>query len=88
MDVQAMVDLFAELAKLGRPVIINEFNAAEIYSPLNQGIPYNDTAALQKALASPENAAAASDLANFIELRYAHTFVVREHWIIGPQPRA
>ena len=48
---------------------------------------FDNVEALNAAIASPENDAAAADLANFIELRYAHTFVVREHWIIGPDPR-
>jgi len=48
---------------------------------------FDDVAALRAALDSPENKAAAADLANFIEMKYAHTFVVEEHWIIGPEPR-
>jgi hypothetical protein len=39
------VDLFAELGKLGKPIIINELNAGEIYAPA-QGKPYNDAQAL------------------------------------------
>jgi hypothetical protein len=39
------VDLFEELRKIGKPIIINEFNAAEIYAPLkNQA--YDDANAL------------------------------------------
>jgi len=49
---------------------------------------FDDAAALRKALESPENVEAADDLRNFIELKYAHSFVVEEHWIIGPEPRA
>jgi uncharacterized protein (TIGR02118 family) len=48
---------------------------------------FDDVAALRTALDSPENIAAAADLPNFIEMKYAHTFVVEEHWIIGPEPR-
>jgi hypothetical protein len=40
-------DIFAELKKLGKPVIINEFNAAEIYDPKNLHKPYNDAKALR-----------------------------------------
>lgn len=45
------VDIFSEFKKLDKPVIINEFNAAEIYDPKNRNKPYND----QKALASLKN---------------------------------
>jgi uncharacterized protein (TIGR02118 family) len=48
---------------------------------------FDDVPALQAALDSHENAVAAADLPNFIEMKYAHTFVVEEHWIIGPDPR-
>jgi len=48
---------------------------------------FDDVEALSKALASPENAVAGADLSNFIELKYVHTLVVQEHWIIGPEPR-
>ncbi|GLQ89022.1 hypothetical protein GCM10007898_25940 [Dyella flagellata] len=39
------IDVFAEMKKIGKPVIINEFNAAEIYTPL-KGKPYDDAKAL------------------------------------------
>ena len=48
---------------------------------------FDSVAALRTALDSPENKAAAADLPHFIEMKYAHTFVVEEHWIIGPEPR-
>ena len=48
---------------------------------------FDNVAALRVALDSHENAVAAADLPNFIEMKYAHTFVVEEHWIIGPEPR-
>jgi uncharacterized protein (TIGR02118 family) len=48
---------------------------------------FDNVAALRAALDSPENAAAAADLLHFIEMKYAHSFVVEEHWIIGPEPR-
>jgi hypothetical protein len=46
-DLIGGIDLFQELRKFGKPVIINEFNAAEIYAP-KHGKPYDD----QKALVS------------------------------------
>lgn len=40
-------DIFAEMNKLGKPIAINEFNAAEIYAPVNNPPePYNDAQAL------------------------------------------
>ncbi|WP_266170501.1 hypothetical protein [Dyella subtropica] len=39
------VDLFAELKKIGKPIIVNEFNAGEIYSP-TRSMPYDDAKAL------------------------------------------
>jgi uncharacterized protein (TIGR02118 family) len=48
---------------------------------------FDDVAALEQALNSPAGMAAAADLPNFIEPKYAHTMVCREHWIIGPEPR-
>lgn len=39
------IDVFAEMRKLGKPVIVNELNAAEIYAPLH-GKPYDDAKAL------------------------------------------
>jgi hypothetical protein len=41
-----VVDIFAEFRKIGKSVIINEFNAAEIYAPKNKNTPYDDTKAL------------------------------------------
>jgi len=40
------VDIFSELGKLGKPVIINEFNAGEIYAPKYEHKPYDDAKAL------------------------------------------
>jgi hypothetical protein len=42
---KGVANLFAELHKIGKPVIINEFNAAEIYAP-QKGLPYDDAKAL------------------------------------------
>jgi hypothetical protein len=42
----AIVDIFAEFKKIGKPVITNEFNAGEIYAPKNNNTPYSDTKAL------------------------------------------
>ncbi|MBW4577614.1 MAG: EthD family reductase [Aphanothece sp. CMT-3BRIN-NPC111] len=48
---------------------------------------FDDVEALEKALNSPEGKEAEQDLANFIEPKYAYTFVADEHWIIGPEFR-
>jgi uncharacterized protein (TIGR02118 family) len=48
---------------------------------------FDSVTALETALHSTENAASAQDLPNFIEMKYAYTFVAQEHWIIGPEPR-
>lgn len=42
---------------------------------------------LSAALASPEFRAAEDELSSFVEARYLHELVVREHWIIGPEYR-
>lgn len=39
------IDVFAEMKKIGKPVIVNELNAAEIYAPLH-GQPYDDAKAV------------------------------------------
>lgn len=48
---------------------------------------FDDVRSVEKMMRSPQFAEASADLANFIELKYAHTFVTQEHWIIGPQAR-
>jgi len=48
---------------------------------------FDSVTALDTALQSPANAASEHDLPNFIEMKYAYTFVAQEHWIIGPEPR-
>ena len=46
---------------------------------------FDDAAAADAALASPEFAAAFTDDApHFLDTRYLHRMVVRENWIIGP----
>lgn len=45
---------------------------------------FDSPEAVDAALASPENAAGAADLANFLELKYAHVLLMREHWVTGP----
>jgi uncharacterized protein (TIGR02118 family) len=45
---------------------------------------FDSPEALNLALASPENQASAADLGNFLELKYAHMMLTREHWVIGP----
>jgi uncharacterized protein (TIGR02118 family) len=49
---------------------------------------FDSVEALQAALNSPENQASVQDLPHFVEMKYAYTFVAKEHWIIGPEPRA
>jgi hypothetical protein len=36
---------------------------------------------------SPEYQESTADLENFIEMKYVHSFVTNEHWIIGPEFR-
>lgn len=48
---------------------------------------FDDLAALEQALGSPQFARAEEDLMSFVVPRYIHRLVVAEHWVIGPQPR-
>ncbi|MGW0807709.1 EthD domain-containing protein [Nonomuraea sp. NPDC002799] len=48
---------------------------------------FDDGDALAAALRSPEFRQADEDLRTFTEERYLHRMVVREHWVIGPEPR-
>ena len=48
---------------------------------------FDDSAALDAALASPEMAAVDDDFATLVEPRYVHKLAAREHWILGPDPR-
>ena len=48
---------------------------------------FDDVGAIQRMMDSPAFRKAQADLINFIEPKYAHTFVTKEHWIIGPQSR-
>lgn len=48
---------------------------------------FDDIQSLEKALNSPQGKESEWDLANFVEPKYAHTFVAKEHWIIGPKFR-
>ncbi|PIG90980.1 EthD family reductase [Gloeocapsopsis sp. IPPAS B-1203] len=48
---------------------------------------FDDIQAIEKMLESDENKESAADLANFVELKYAHSFITDEHWIIGPESR-
>jgi len=43
---------------------------------------------LDRALKSPEGSAVLADLRTFVEPKYLHQIVCREHWIIGPEPRS
>ncbi|GJF35099.1 hypothetical protein KNE206_77990 [Kitasatospora sp. NE20-6] len=46
---------------------------------------FEDEAALQAAVDSPEFARAEEDLKQFVEPRYLHRMAVREHWVIGTE---
>ncbi|WP_327583545.1 EthD family reductase [Nonomuraea sp. NBC_00507] len=48
---------------------------------------FDNVDALSAALNSPEFRQAEEDLRTFTEPRYIHRLVVREHWVIGPEPR-
>ena len=49
---------------------------------------FDDLAALQATLASPEwTEDVVADLHTFVEPRYVHTMAAREHWVVGPQER-
>jgi uncharacterized protein (TIGR02118 family) len=48
---------------------------------------FDDMEAMSSALASPEFERVAHDLKSFVEPRYIHRMVAREHWIIGPETR-
>jgi uncharacterized protein (TIGR02118 family) len=49
---------------------------------------FDNADALAEALKSPEFLQAEEDLRTFTEPRYIHRMVVREHWVIGPDPRS
>jgi uncharacterized protein (TIGR02118 family) len=49
---------------------------------------FDDTAAIEAMMQSPEYRESTEDLSNFIEMKYAHSFVVKEHWVIGPEFRS
>jgi uncharacterized protein (TIGR02118 family) len=48
---------------------------------------FDNIEALANMMTSPENVESAKDLDHFVELKYAHTMVTKEHWIIGPEFR-
>jgi uncharacterized protein (TIGR02118 family) len=48
---------------------------------------FDDVAALTAALDSPEFRRAQEELNSIVEPRYVHDLIVRENWIIGPEPR-
>ncbi|MFF4418728.1 EthD family reductase [Streptosporangium sp. NPDC001559] len=48
---------------------------------------FDDLDALENALGSAAYKQATEDLLEFVEPRYVHRLVTRQHWIIGPEPR-
>jgi uncharacterized protein (TIGR02118 family) len=48
---------------------------------------FDDADALTAALESPEFKLVEADLGRFVEPRYVHRMVTREHWVIGPESR-
>jgi uncharacterized protein (TIGR02118 family) len=48
---------------------------------------FDDLDALAGALASPQFQMAEKELLSFVQQRYLHEMVVREHWVIGPESR-
>jgi uncharacterized protein (TIGR02118 family) len=48
---------------------------------------FDDVEALSAALETPEFKQVNEDLRTFVEPRYIHDMVMREHWVIGPDPR-
>jgi uncharacterized protein (TIGR02118 family) len=49
---------------------------------------FDDVSAIEAMQKSPEYQESTADLPNFIEMKYAYSFVTKEHWIIGPEFRA
>lgn len=45
---------------------------------------FEDVKAIERMLQSPEYQESIADLSNFVESKYIHNFVTKEHWIIGP----
>lgn len=45
---------------------------------------FDNPDAAKAAMASPEHATAAADLPNFLEMKYLHNLLMKEHWTIGP----
>jgi uncharacterized protein (TIGR02118 family) len=48
---------------------------------------FDDVDALSTALETPEFKQVNEDMQTFVEPRYIHDMVTREHWVIGPKPR-
>ncbi|MEO6082645.1 MAG: EthD family reductase [Umezawaea sp.] len=48
---------------------------------------FDDVDALTAALASPEFQRADDELRSFVQDRYLHELVTKEHWVIGPEER-
>jgi uncharacterized protein (TIGR02118 family) len=48
---------------------------------------FDDVESLNAAMRSPEMDKSNRDDPNFVNSRYVFSMIVREHWIIGPEPR-
>ncbi|PSB03204.1 EthD domain-containing protein [Merismopedia glauca] len=48
---------------------------------------FDSVQAIEEMKLSPEYQESTADLENFIEMKYAHSFLANEHWIIGPEFR-
>ncbi len=48
---------------------------------------FDDVAAIAKMMRSAEYQEVTAEFPNFIEPKYVHTFVAKEHWIIDPESR-
>jgi uncharacterized protein (TIGR02118 family) len=45
---------------------------------------FDSPEAFRAAMASPEGQASEASLPNFLEMKYVHSMLTREHWVIGP----
>ena len=48
---------------------------------------FDNVAAASEALSSPDHNACLRDLPQFLDLKYVHRLICKEHWVVGPEPR-